>query len=68
MKGEFVLIVKGELKTFNDYNDIPDDFDHVIKFIPEVPPGPHTHDQHEEMDKWSDLLQKLMEKERKKYG
>lgn len=66
MKGIFVLIVDGELKTFTDYRDIPEDFDHVIKFIPDVPPGPHSHKQHEEMDKWTDLLQQLMAKERSK--
>lgn len=66
MKGVFVLIVNGELKTFYDYNDIPEDFDHVIKFMPDVPPGPHSHDQHEEMEKWTDLLQQLVAKERAK--
>lgn len=66
MKGEFVLIVDGELKTFYDYRDIPDDFDHVIKFIPDVPPGPHSHEQHEEMERWTELLQRLMDKERAK--
>jgi len=66
MKGIFVLIVDGELKTFTDYRDIPEDFDHVIKFIPDVPPGPHSHEQHEEMDKWTDRLQQLMAKERSK--
>lgn len=68
MKGIFVFLIDGKLETFYDYNDIPDDFDHVIRFQPEVPPGPHTHDQHEEMDKWTDLLQQLMAKERAKHG
>jgi hypothetical protein len=67
MKGLFVFIVNGELKTYTDYRDIPEDFDHVIKFIPDVPPGPHSHEQHEEMDKWTNLLQQLMAKERAKY-
>ena len=40
------------------------DFDHVIKFIPDVPPPPHTEKQHEEMDQWDGRLQKLMERER----
>jgi hypothetical protein len=66
MKGVFVLIVDGELKTFYDYNDIPEDFDHVIKFMPDVPPGPHSHEQHEEMDKWTEMLQQLMAKEKAK--
>lgn len=66
MKGVFVLIVGGELKTYHDYQDIPEDFDHVIKFIPDMPPGPHSQEQHEEMEKWVDRLQFLMKKEREK--
>jgi hypothetical protein len=64
MKGEFRLIVNGELKTFYDYRDIPEEFDHVIAFLPEIPPGPHTHNEHDEIALWNSRLQKLMEKER----
>ena len=63
---EFVLMIKGKLKTYHRYEDIPEDFDHVIKFVPYIPPGPHTHEQHEEIDRWPQRLQVLMEKERAK--
>lgn len=68
MKGEFVLIVNGQECTYNNYNDIPDDFDHVIKFLPEIPQGPHTHEQHEDISLWNQRLQMLMDKERTKNG
>lgn len=64
MAHEFVLLVNGELKTYHNYEDIPEEFDNVIKFLPEMPPAPHTHDEHEEMSLWNERLQKLMEKER----
>jgi len=64
MKGEFVFIIDGETKYFSDFRDIPEDFDHVIKFVPEIPDGPHTDHQHDEIDEWNQRLQKLMEKER----
>ncbi len=64
MAHEFVLLVKGELKTYTNYEDIPDKFDNVIKFIPEIPDGPHSHNEHEEIEKWNERLQLLMEKER----
>lgn len=64
MKGEFTFIVNGEIKHFSDYQDIPEEFDHVVKFLPEITDGPHTEDQHEEIDQWNQKLQKLMEKER----
>jgi hypothetical protein len=64
MAHEFILLVKGELKTYINYEDIPDEFDNVIKFIPEIPDGPHSHNEHDEIEKWNEKLQLLMEKER----
>jgi hypothetical protein len=65
---KFVIMVNGELITYNSYEDIPDDFDHVIEFVPEIPDGPHTEEQHEEIERWHDRLQELMQKERSKYA
>lgn len=64
MAHEFVLLVNGELKTYYNYEDIPEEFDNVIKFLPEMPSSPHTHDEHDEMSLWNEKLQQLMEKER----
>ena len=61
---EFQFIVDGELVAFDKYEDIPKEFEHVIKFIPDTPPEPHTEEDHEEMSLWNTRLQELMEKER----
>ena len=66
---EFKFIVNGELVSYDRYEDIPDEFEHVIKFLPEVPEpegkdGNHTNEQHADMAKWNGRLQQLMEKER----
>ena len=66
---EFQFIINGELTTFDRYEDIPDEFEHVIKFLPDVPEpegkdGNHTNEQHADMAKWNGRLQQLMEKER----
>ena len=61
MAHEFVLLINGELKTFTEYDDIPDKFDNVIKFLPDV--------SHEEVDHsgenniWNDRLQELIKRE-----
>ena len=53
--GEFVFVVKTEDKyeqvTFTDLKDIPEDFDylHIIKFLGNIPPSPHTLQQHEQI-------------------
>jgi len=55
--------LNGELKTYTKYEDIPERFDNVIRFIPEIPEPPHTHEQHEEIDSWNERLQELMKRE-----
>jgi hypothetical protein len=49
------------LEVYDRYVDIPDDLDHVIEFLPEIPPEPHTLQQHEEIETWPDLFLRLME-------
>ena len=64
---EFQFIINKELVTFDKYEDIPDEFEHVIKFLPDIPEpvnDDHTDEEHEELAKWNDRLQELMEKER----
>lgn len=66
---EFQLVVNGILETYTKYEDIPDTFENVIKFLPDLPEpegedGNHTDEQHAEMARWNGRLQTLMEKER----
>ncbi len=61
MAHEFVLLINGELTTFTEYDDIPEQFDNIIKFLPDV--------SHEEVDHsgenniWNDRLQELIKRE-----
>lgn len=61
MTHRFVVMVDGECQTYTRYEDIPAVFDHVIEFLPEIPPEPHTSAQHDEIDSWSDRFDKLLE-------
>ena len=63
MSHEFVVLLNGKLKTYTKYEDIPERFDNVIRFIPQIPEPPHTHEQHEEIDSWNERLQELMKRE-----
>ena len=64
MGHRFVIMRGNALAEFDRYEDIPDDFDHVIEFLPEIPLGPHTNQQHEEIDSWHDKFLRLMRIER----
>ena len=64
MKGEYIIKSGGELMTYTDYDDIPDTFDHVIKFNPNWPESPHTQEDHDYMETFNGKLQRLMEIEK----
>lgn len=57
---KFVVKRNNILETYTNYGDIPHDFDHVIEFLPEIPDGPHSDEEHDELAKWNDRLQELM--------
>lgn len=61
MPHRFVIKVKGQCCTYDRYEDIPAEFDHVIEFLPEIPPEPHTPEQHREIEAWSDRFDRLLE-------
>tara|TARA_B100000427_G_scaffold329076_1_gene343970 strand:- start:196 stop:408 length:213 start_codon:yes stop_codon:yes gene_type:complete len=65
LEGEFIIKEKGELRTYTKVRDLPDTFDHLIKFKVNDIPSPHTEEQHNEMSKYSEYLHTLMTRERK---
>lgn len=62
---KFIILIGDKLHTYTKYEDIPETFDNVIEFKPYVPDGPHTHEQHDEIDTWNDKLKELMKRETK---
>ena len=62
MSNEFVILKNNKLETFTRYEDIPEKFDNLIKFLPEIPEPPHTHEQHQELDLWNERLKELMKR------
>ena len=61
MGHRFVIMNDQQLMVFDRFEDIPSKFDHLIEFSPEIPPEPHTHEQHIEIDSWLDKFNYLME-------
>jgi hypothetical protein len=68
MKGEFVFMVDGKLVTVHDYREIPKKFQHVIKFLPDIPPPPHSEEQHALIDEWHERLKELINIENQQNG
>ena len=63
MKGEYIIRNGDELITYNDYNDIPLEFDNLISFKPEYPKGPHSEEDHEFIETFVPKLNELMKRE-----
>ena len=47
MEGEFTVKIGKKLFEYTNANDIPEKFDHLIKFVPTEPPEPHTQEDHD---------------------
>lgn len=62
---KFVILINGELRVYSNYSSIPSSFDNVIEFVPYIPEGPHTEDQHIEINSWNDKLKELLKRETK---
>ena len=63
MAHQFAILIDGKVQVFDNYDDIPETFENVIRFEPEVPPEPHTEEQHKEIEQWNDKLQQLLKRE-----
>lgn len=60
---EFVILLNGEKRVYNNFEDIPMKFDNLLKFKPVHIPGPHTEEEHEINSQWTDKLLELMKRE-----
>jgi hypothetical protein len=65
MTHRFVILVDGELRTYDSIESIPAIIDNVIEFSPHFPEGPHTDEQHHDISQWNDVLKELLTRERK---
>jgi hypothetical protein len=65
IKGVFQVLIGNELRTYYDYDNIPDEFDNVIRFEPQIPEGPHTDEEHEWIESLPQYMAELMKREQK---
>ena len=64
MKGIFVIREGSATITYEDFDEIPMEFDNLISFKPDAPEPPHSEEDHKEMDTYNAKLQELMKRER----
>jgi len=65
MRGEYKVLKDGKILKYDNYDDIPQEFDNVISYKPDWPEPPHTEEEHAIMAVYNDKLQELMKREKK---
>ena len=63
MKGIFVIREGSATITYEDFDEIPMEFDNLISFKPTAPEPPHSEEDHKEMETYNEKLQELMRRE-----
>jgi hypothetical protein len=58
--GRFVFRVGGVIRAYGDWRLCPAVFDELITFAPDIPPPPHTPEQHDEIAVWENRLAELL--------
>lgn len=66
--GRYAVRVGNEVRRFTHWDDIPESFDNLIEWIPDIPPEPHTQAEHEWIEGLPDKFRKALAKERRNAG
>ena len=64
-KGTYKVLIGGQVKTYSNWKDLPQEFDNIVLFQPDWLEGPHTEEVHKYHDSFNDVFQKLMKREKK---
>ena len=62
MIGEYTVKIGNRLFDYTNVNDIPEEFDHLIKFLPTLPPEPHTPEEHDLIDSFMPKMREIQKR------
>ena len=65
MIGEYTVKIGNKLFNYTNVNDIPEEFDHLIKFVPIEPPEPHTQADHDYINTFPIKFSEIFKREQK---
>lgn len=60
--GIYRFIVAGELRSCYHWDDIPADIDELVAFKPDIPPEPHTPEEHAFIEALPSKLREVMKR------
>ena len=62
MIGEYTVKIGNKLFDYTNVDDIPEEFDHLIKFLPTLPPEPHTPEEHDLIDSFMPKMREIQKR------
>ncbi len=62
MIGEYTVKIGKKLFNYTNVNDIPEEFDHLIKFLPTLPSEPHTQADHDLIDSFMPKMREIQKR------
>ena len=62
MIGEYTVKIGNKLFDYTNVDDIPKEFDHLIKFLPTLPPEPHTPEEHDLIDSFVPKMREIQKR------
>ena len=65
MIGEYIVKIGNKLFDYTNVSDIPEKFDHLIKFVPKEPPEPHTQADHDYINTFNDKFKEIAKRGKK---
>ena len=65
MIGEYTVKIGNKLFDYTNVSDIPEKFDHLIKFVPIEPPEPHTQADHDYINTFPIKFSEIFKREQK---
>ena len=65
MEGEFIVKIGNKVFDYTNVNDIPEKFDHLIKFVPKEPPEPHTQEDRDYINTFPEKFKEVFAREQR---
>ena len=65
MEGEYSVKIGDKVFNYTNADNIPEKFDHLIKFVPKEPPEPHTQEDHDYINTFPKKFKEVFAREQR---
>ena len=61
--GRYAVRIGNEVHRYTHWDQLPDTFDNLIEWVPDIPPEPHTEEQHGQIERLPALFREYLARE-----